>query len=61
MFTVSEEEAALIQGAWRRGGELAAVDELRRMFPVFRGNARAAETVRRIAGWPLSRTADAAE
>ncbi|MBP2316132.1 hypothetical protein [Azospirillum soli] len=31
------------------------------MFPVFRGNARAAETVRQTAGWPLSRTAGAAE
>ncbi|NYZ14374.1 hypothetical protein HL658_17620 [Azospirillum sp. RWY-5-1] len=51
MFIVSEHEAALIQAAWHWGGELAAVAELRRVFPIFQGNERAADAVRMIAGW----------
>ncbi len=41
----------LIQAAWHRGGELAVVAELRRVFPIFQGNERAADAVRMIAGW----------
>ncbi|NYZ14069.1 hypothetical protein HL658_16055 [Azospirillum sp. RWY-5-1] len=51
MFMVSDEEAELIQTAYHRGGELAAVAELRRVFPVFQGNERAVDAVRMIAGW----------
>lgn len=56
---VSEEEAELIQSAYHRGGELAAVAELRRVFPVFQGNERAVEAVRMIAGWRRVQVAEA--
>lgn len=59
MFMVSEQEAAAIQAAWHRGGELAAVAELRRMFPVFQGNERAAEAARAIAGWRQRQVSEA--
>lgn len=51
MFTVTEEEAAAIRQAYFEGGELVAMAELRRRFPVFNGNPRAADAVRTIAGW----------
>lgn len=51
MFTVTEEEAAAIRKAYFEDGELLAVAELRRRFPSFNGNPRAADAVRAIAGW----------
>ena len=51
MFVVTPEEAEAIQRAYRDRGELAAVAEFRRRYPVFEGCAGAVEAVRMIAGW----------
>lgn len=51
MFVVSESDATAIRTAWEQGGELAAVVELRRLFPAVRDNTRAAVCAATIAGW----------
>ncbi len=51
MFLVSDADAAAIQAAFHREGELSAAIELRRRFPGITDNARARECARTIAGW----------
>jgi hypothetical protein len=51
MFTVSESEAAAIREAFKRGGELLAAVELRRLFPGITDNKQARDCARTIAGW----------
>ena len=51
MFTVDEQTAAAIQYAWNEGGELAAVVELRRHFPLISDGEAARRCVRTIVGW----------
>jgi hypothetical protein len=51
MFVVNEEEAAAIRRAWDEGGELAAVVELRRHFPLISDGEAARRCVRTIVGW----------
>jgi hypothetical protein len=51
MFTVDEATAAAIRAAFDRGGELNAVVELRRHFPLIQDNEEARSCVRTIAGW----------
>lgn len=51
MFVVSESDVVAIRAAWEHGGELAAVVELRRLFPALRDNARAALCAATIARW----------
>jgi hypothetical protein len=51
MFIVTEADAAAIRTALDRGGEFAAVFELRRLFPGVTDNAQARECARVIAGW----------
>ncbi len=55
MFVVDESAAAAIRRAFNESGELAAVVELRRHFPLIGDNEQARACVRTIAGWtPLS-------
>lgn len=57
MFTVDEATAAAIRVALERDGELSAVVELRRHFPLITDNEQARACVRTIAGWkPLPPT-----
>ena len=49
MFVVSELEAAAIRAAYERGGELAAVVELRRLFPGLANNENTRICARTIA------------
>jgi hypothetical protein len=51
MFVVDEATAAAIRAALQQGGELSAVVELRRHFPLISNDARARRCVRTIAGW----------
>ena len=51
MFCVDEETAAAIRRVFNEEGELSAVVELRRHFPLITDTARARECVRTIAGW----------
>jgi hypothetical protein len=51
MFTVDEATAAAIRAAFDKSGELAAVIELRRHFPLVRDNEQARACVRTIASW----------
>jgi hypothetical protein len=51
MFTVDEATATAIRNALERGGELSAVAELRRHFPLITDNAQARVCVRAIASW----------
>jgi hypothetical protein len=51
MFLVDEATADAIRRAWDEGGELSAVVELRRHFPLITDNANARRCVRAIAGW----------
>jgi len=51
MFCVDEETAAAIRRVFNEDGELSAVVELRRHFPLITDNARGRECVRIIAGW----------
>jgi hypothetical protein len=51
MFMVDEATADAIRRAWDEGGELSAVVELRRHFPLITGNADARRCVRAIVGW----------
>jgi len=50
MFSVDEVTAA-IRAAFDSGGELSAVVELRRHFPLITDNEQARDCVRTIAGW----------
>jgi len=51
MFVVDEATAAAIRRAWHEDGELAAVVELRRHFPLITDPARARSCVQAIVGW----------
>ena len=51
MFVVDEATAAAIRAALQQGGELSAVVELRRHFPLITDNAEARRCVRTIANW----------
>ena len=51
MFTVTEDQAAMIRAAFERGGEIPAASELQRLFPGIADRATATEFARRIAGW----------
>jgi hypothetical protein len=51
MFAVDDSIAEAIRRALHESGELAAVVELRRHFPLFRDNAQARVCVRAIASW----------
>lgn len=60
MFCVDEVTAEAIRRAFHEEGELSAVIELRRHFPLITDNARGRECVRIIAGWrPVSLPAQA--
>ena len=48
---VNEETAAAIRRAWDEGGELSAVVELRRHFPLITDGENARRCVRTIVGW----------
>ncbi|MDQ2802059.1 MAG: hypothetical protein M3Y41_04990 [Pseudomonadota bacterium] len=48
---VDEETAAAIRRAWDEGGELSAVIELRRHFPLITDGEAARRCVRTIVGW----------
>jgi hypothetical protein len=57
MFTVDEVTAEAVRIAFERGGELSAVAELRRHFPLITDNGDARRCVRAIASWkPLPPT-----
>jgi hypothetical protein len=57
MFSVDEASAEAIRRAMEQGGELSAVAELRRRFPLITDNAEARRCVRAIAEWqPLPPT-----
>jgi hypothetical protein len=51
MFTVDEATAEAIRRTFNESGELAAVVELRRHFPLIQDNEQARACVRTIAGW----------
>jgi hypothetical protein len=51
MFMVDEGSAEAIRQALEQGGELSAVAELRRRFPLITDNTEARRCVRIIAGW----------
>jgi hypothetical protein len=51
MFSVDEISAEAIRRAFNESGELAAVVELRRLFPGIVDNEQAALCARTIAGW----------
>ena len=51
MFAVDEQTAEAIRRAFNENGELAAVVELRRHFPLIEDNEQARACVRTIAGW----------
>ena len=51
MFCVDEAQAEAIRRAFHEEGELSAVIEFRRQFPLITDNARGRECVRAIAGW----------
>lgn len=51
MFTVDEATAAAIRRAFNESGELAAVVELRRHFPLIEDNEQARACARSIAAW----------
>ncbi|HST74026.1 MAG TPA: hypothetical protein VLJ20_01540 [Acetobacteraceae bacterium] len=48
---MDEVTAAAIRAAFDQGGELSAVVELRRLFPLIRDNEQARACVRTIASW----------
>ena len=55
MFTVDDATAKAIRLAYEEGGELAAVIEFRRHFPLIHDNELARSCARIIAGWtPVS-------
>lgn len=51
MFVVDEPTADAIRLAWESGGELSAIVELRRHFPLISDPAWARFCVRSIVGW----------
>ena len=51
MFTVDDAAAEAIRRALEDGGELAAVVEFRRHFPLIQDGEHARSCVRAIAGW----------
>jgi len=51
MFVVDEKTAEAIRCAWDESGELPAVVELRRHYPLITDNAQARLCVRTIVGW----------
>ncbi len=51
MFTVDDATAEAIRRAYNEGGDLAAVVEFRRHFPLIQDNEHARSCVRMIAGW----------
>ncbi len=51
MFTVDDAAGGSIRRAYEEGGELAAVVELRRRFPLIQDNEHARSCVHMIAGW----------
>jgi len=51
MFAVDEATAAALRDALESGGELSAVAELRRHFPLITDNGDARRCVRAIASW----------
>jgi hypothetical protein len=58
MFSVDEPTAEAIRAALQESGELAAVAELRRHFPLIEDGEQARACVRMIASWrPLPRAA----
>lgn len=62
MFCVDEATAESIRRVFDEEGELSAVIELRRHFPLIIDNVRGRECVRIIAGWqPLPPPAKAAD
>jgi hypothetical protein len=54
MFTVDDAAAAAIRRAYEEGGELAAVVEFRRHFPLIQDGELARSCVRSIASWTSS-------
>jgi len=62
MFCVDEETAAAIRRVFNEDGELSAVVELRRHFPLITDMARGQECMQIIAGWqPVSPPAKGAD
>ncbi len=57
MFCVDEATAEAIRRAFMDDGELSAVIEFRRHFPLITDHARALECARIIAGWGVERPA----
>jgi len=57
MFLVDEATADAIRRAWEEGGELSAVVELRRHFPLITDGENARRCVRAIVGWGAPRRA----
>ena len=57
MFMVDEETAAAIRRAWNESGELAAVAELRRHFPLISDGENARRCVHTIVSWGQRPTA----
>ncbi len=55
MFCVDEATAASIRRAFMDDGDLSAVVEFRRHFPLITDHARALECARIIAGWVVER------
>jgi len=55
MFCVDEATAESIRRAFMEDGELSAVVEFRRHFPLISDHARALECARIIAGWAPAR------
>jgi hypothetical protein len=51
MFAVDTETIDEIRRAWKEGGELAAITEFRRHFPLVADHARARLCVHTILGW----------
>ncbi len=55
MFAIDEPTAEAIRLAFDQGGELSAVVELRRHYPLITDNGEAGRCVRAIAAWkPLA-------
>ena len=53
MFVVDNATAEVIRRTWQEQGELAALVELRRHFPLIADNARARPCLQAIVGWTL--------
>jgi hypothetical protein len=51
MFAVDDDTAGAIRRVYEESGELAAVVELRRHFPLFENSEHARSCVRSIASW----------